>query len=667
MLHNIRLTSLIKCNLHLLIVLFFLLFQNGYSQTSVHEFELKISQSTSAHEKNVLRLHLSEKYLDLDINKADSLLQEVDIKLFDQKNNGSLIRFYLASSICNRKLNRRSLAKDQAKMALALSNTISDSIVYKAKIYNALGSIADDESDMKTAISMHLKALRFAERSMNQNQVATVCAGLGRCYIFLEECDNAKKYYGRAIAIKLEQGQTDAALGRFYSNMSICYDTEGNYEQSIFYLDKSIELIKNENNIPSLITAYNNKAYTLFLIQKYDDAEIYVKKAIKKADSLALETAQMYNYSTYAEILFAQNRKSEAEAFMNKSIAISEKQNDLYLAKYNLDFMFNLYEKEGNYKEALGYYKKRSVVMDSVYSTNNRRAIERLSLEYDTENKNKEIQFLNAEKELNQSMLSKSRQLQGLFLIIAFFSVVILALLWSRHKNKVKTDLLIKETLQKSYEKKLSDTEMRALRAQMNPHFLFNSLNSINSFIIKNQQEEATEYLSKFSMLIRKVLSNSKEKRVTLANELEALSLYLELEALRFNNTFEYTITLAPNVEKDYLEVPPLIIQPYVENSIWHGLSNKKDGQGKLLVSIEQTDRILICTIEDNGIGRVSAKKLKEKNTIKQKSFGMNITKERLQHINERFTDATDVVITDLYDDDKVACGTRVEIKIVIL
>jgi LytS/YehU family sensor histidine kinase len=198
----------------------------------------------------------------------------------------------------------------------------------------------------------------------------------------------------------------------------------------------------------------------------------------------------------------------------------------------------------------------------------------------------------------------------------------------------------------------------------MNPHFLFNSLNSINNFIIKNDQEQASEYLSKFSMLIRRVLSNSKSTRVTLANELEALELYIELESLRFNKKFEYVIEIDPEVEVDYIELPPLLIQPYVENSIWHGLMHKKEGVGKLLIHIKQNEKALTCIIEDNGIGREAALEIKSKTAVKRKSFGMNITKERLKYINLKYKASTDIIIEDLKDCNGNALGTRVEIKI---
>ncbi len=141
----------------------------------------------------------------------------------------------------------------------------------------------------------------------------------------------------------------------------------------------------------------------------------------------------------------------------------------------------------------------------------------------------------------------------------------------------------MKKSLKTEFNKKLADVEMTALRAQMNPHFLFNCLNSINRFIVRNDAETASNYLTKFSRLIRLILQNSKSSTITLRNELEALKLYIELEEMRFENRFDYSIHVDDNIEVEFVEVPPLLLQPYVENAIWHGLMHK-ESKGKLTI-----------------------------------------------------------------------------------
>jgi LytS/YehU family sensor histidine kinase len=205
--------------------------------------------------------------------------------------------------------------------------------------------------------------------------------------------------------------------------------------------------------------------------------------------------------------------------------------------------------------------------------------------------------------------------------------------------------------------------EMQALRAQMNPHFIFNCLNSINRFILKNESEAASDYLTKFSKLIRLILQNSQSKAVPLESELEALRLYMEMEMLRFEGQFTYNISLDPDLEVEDLEVPPLIIQPYVENAIWHGLMHKQD-KGHLIVELHRENGTLYCQITDDGVGRKRAAELKSKSASKNKSLGMKITSHRLELINTLSDKDTTVEVIDLVDCSGDACGTRVVLKI---
>lgn len=216
--------------------------------------------------------------------------------------------------------------------------------------------------------------------------------------------------------------------------------------------------------------------------------------------------------------------------------------------------------------------------------------------------------------------------------------------------------------------KQMADLEMQALRSQMNPHFIFNSLNSINMFILENNKLQASEYLSKFSKLIRLILQNSQEAFIPLESELEALQLYLELESLRFEHRFEYKITVAGNVDAAMLKVPPLIIQPYAENAIWHGLMHLPDRQagkkekGHLEIEIYGEDEVVIYKITDDGIGRKKAAELKSKSASMQKSMGMRMTADRIAMLQQQ--NKTSITIADLELPDGNPCGTEVLIKI---
>jgi hypothetical protein len=211
-----------------------------------------------------------------------------------------------------------------------------------------------------------------------------------------------------------------------------------------------------------------------------------------------------------------------------------------------------------------------------------------------------------------------------------------------------------------------TEMEMQALRAQMNPHFIFNSLNSINRFILQNDRAQASEYLTKFSKLVRMILQNSQASLITLESELESLDLYLNLESLRFNYHFDYNITIPKDLDKEVLQVPPLILQPYVENAIWHGLMHKEE-KGHLDIDISENDDHLFLKIKDNGVGRAKAKALSSKSATKHKSMGLRITENRIAILQKNGSQESPVTIHDLTSDDGTATGTEVIIKMPLI
>jgi ligand-binding sensor domain-containing protein len=220
------------------------------------------------------------------------------------------------------------------------------------------------------------------------------------------------------------------------------------------------------------------------------------------------------------------------------------------------------------------------------------------------------------------------------------------------------------KTLKAEFEKQLAQTEMTALRSQMNPHFIFNCLNSIKLYTMRNDTEAATEYLTRFSRLMRLVLENSRRACIPLAAELETLQLYIEMEVMRFKKKLSYSITVAEDVDEDFTEIPPLLVQPFVENAIWHGLMHKDEG-GHISIHIAiEAANLLNITISDNGIGRARAAALKSKTATAKKSFGMKVTSERIALINQLYHTSTSVVVLDLVDAEGEPAGTEVNIKI---
>jgi LytS/YehU family sensor histidine kinase len=247
--------------------------------------------------------------------------------------------------------------------------------------------------------------------------------------------------------------------------------------------------------------------------------------------------------------------------------------------------------------------------------------------------------------------------------LIAFIGVVFL--FFKLRENRIRKE----QARQTAINKQIAEIRMIALRAQMNPHFIFNSLNSIQHFITISEKKEALNYLSKFSKLIRKILENSRENTVSISNELQLLELYIQLEQLRFNNKFDYHIAVDEKIDRENTEIPPLLIQPYIENAILHGLINK-NSKGDLWLSLEKNNGLLMCKIEDNGIGRARAQEIEQKKVSKHKSLGIKVTGERISTLSALLDYKMEVVIEDLFETKPVSgeapkpAGTRVTISI---
>ena len=234
--------------------------------------------------------------------------------------------------------------------------------------------------------------------------------------------------------------------------------------------------------------------------------------------------------------------------------------------------------------------------------------------------------------------------------------------------NKVQIEEAFRKTEFQLMEnnRKIAETKLLALRLQMNPHFIFNSLTAINNFILNNDAETASLLLTKFSRFVRQVMDNSRTEWISLRDELKALQIYIELEQLRFENKFDINIEVSPDVDREMVHVPPLIIQPYVENAIWHGLLHKKKDRAVLSIRCWKEKDMLCLQIEDNGIGREASSKLNKSSLSSHKSHGLKVTEERLQILNQVYNVDASMKVVDLLGKDHHPEGTRVTLRMKI-
>jgi hypothetical protein len=324
--------------------------------------------------------------------------------------------------------------------------------------------------------------------------------------------------------------------------------------------------------------------------------------------------------------------------------------------KYNISreetysALVNAYKGAGKNKQALFYQQKLMNLKDSIYNSELIRRTLEIEAEYQAEKKKQEIKLLGKENALLNEK-SEKRKLYFIFSLGGGLILIILILMITNYRRKQQKTEQAKDK---------AVFELQALMAQMNPHFIFNALNSIQHFILEKGKQEAYDYLAKFSKLVRMVLNNSEDKVVNLQKELELIGLYIELEQLRFTHGFEYQLNISKNINPENIELPTMLIQPYIENAIWHGLMNLNDERkGLLKIDITKENNKLKISIEDNGVGRKLARQFRKEEMHDSK--GMKLTERRLQMINAmKDYENTSVTIVDLPNDT----GTKVEILV---
>lgn len=247
-------------------------------------------------------------------------------------------------------------------------------------------------------------------------------------------------------------------------------------------------------------------------------------------------------------------------------------------------------------------------------------------------------------------------QTQWFFILAILASAVttLLIVLLYNHYKKKKTEK------EQSTIKRITELEQMALRAQMNPHFIFNCLNSIQQFVYDKDIQSANRFISGFAKLVRQTLDNSAKSTLSIADEVEYLNSYLTLEKLRFENKFDFHITVDPSIKQDEYKIPVMLLQPYVENSIRHGIRYKKDGPGHINIYFTAEGNFIDCSIEDNGIGRKKAMELKSRQHIEYQSKGMLLTRERVEAINKNIAEKISIEVIDLINENGEAAGTKI-------
>jgi tetratricopeptide (TPR) repeat protein len=395
-----------------------------------------------------------------------------------------------------------------------------------------------------------------------------------------------------------------------------------------------------------------NLGWNFYVDKLYDSSLFYYKKSLVYSQTGNHSGIIANSLGNIGTIYRDMGEYDLAKKFYERSVYVARVVSDYYTLGWVSDDINKLYLLQKDTTSAYRYYVLFKEYNDTVQLRKSNQGLLDARIRYEADMHNKEISLLSLR-------LKNNRILNIAFTCLILFIAVIAFLLVRGAKNEEKRRL-------SELNRQIAELTQANLRQQMNPHFIFNTLNSIQYYMFQHDKLATNEYLTKFSSLMRRVLENSQHTEVSLRDELDALNLYLELESLRFKDKFEYRITVDDEIDPLLYKVPTMLIQPYVENSICHGLKHA-DGKGIVSIDIRLGRKQLICTIEDNGIGREEARKKVEAEGGNHNSLGTRITGSRLNLVNSLYGTTLKTVYTDLKNEDGTPGGTRVEIQIPII
>jgi tetratricopeptide (TPR) repeat protein len=541
-------------------------------------------------------------------------------------------------------------AEESAKKAAALSQSSHDIRTY-IKSLQFLGSYYLRTGFFRESSDYFMRSIEIAKNEKVKGFIPLGYAGEASV---LNAAGDIKGYRHN-LELMIDAAFAENDLGRAESGLLALgnsYSSANEFDMADSVLRRciSVSLRTKDTYYTGFSTA--NIGWGFYNAKLYDSALYYYKKSLDYSvpnNFYGISANSLGNIGTIYRDL---GKSAEAISFYKKSIEEAKKVNDWYSLSWVYNDMSMLFLTKKDTARAYTSYIKYKQYNDSLLSNKRTKGLEDARIRYEADMHNKEIALLSLRLKNNRIL---NFGFTGLIVLIAVIAVLLVR--GARNEEKRRLSEL---------NMKISELTQANLRQQMNPHFIFNTLNSIQYYMFQHDKLATNEYLTKFSSLMRKVLENSQNTAVFLRDELDALTLYLELESLRFKDKFQYEIKVDDEIDPLLYKVPTMLIQPYVENSICHGLK-QSDGKGIVSIDIKLGKNQLICTIEDNGIGREAAKSKAEAAGGNHNSLGTRITGSRLDLVNSLYGTTLKTIYTDLFAADGTPGGTRVEIQIPII
>lgn len=589
------------------------------------------AQDTIKNKKSKISLSSSVKKLEKSIDANDdykTAKNYEELALVYQK-KGDLAKaeeYYKKSEMIYAKL-KKSEEKTRVTRSIAQVQEKQNKMVPAIQSYENAGAIADDE------ISQQLN-YNDANRLRNQSNPKAQSDYINSNIKLLEEKskDKAVREFKKE-DIKEEVAKAYVQKAELDISNAASEEAIESYEAALDYVVSKPEEITIRNKIAEVYKEENQLDKALFI-------NLNLLEEAKKNNDFETEIKQLQEV---ADIYFQSNRPEEAVRSLKESYTLASQKGNTKEVKNSLKLLLEYYKSKGDDKESILLYDDFLTNFDRIVAADSSLIDDKVF-----QISEKKILQLEKEKALKDELITKKNKFNyfligSLCLLFIFFGLILKALYSIKTKNK--------------------KIALQSLRREMNPHFIFNSLNSVNQFISENKELEANKYLSSYSNLMRNMMENSNKDFISLSNEIEQLKKYLDLEHLRFQDKFEYQIIVDESIDSEATFIPNMILQPHLENAIWHGLRYKEE-KGNLILKFDLFQKKVQITIDDDGIGLTQSKALKTINQKVHQSRGTTNTLERIKLLNDLYKmNITFAII----EKEAPATGTRVEINVPLL
>jgi tetratricopeptide (TPR) repeat protein len=542
---------------------------------------------------------------------------------------------------------------DLALSAYKISIQNSETSSAKLKLAKAYLNNGDFQKSISTYENLEVKDLSKYEKTIFYE-------GIGDANLQIENIPKAISSYEEGLKVA-KKHLIAPKVTDLNSKIAQAYSEKGDKSIAKSYYSNSLNLAKQENKKRAVeeqvkVAEFNSDN------EEYESEIILRKQAIEGIQDIERDsvisnesaiTSQKQNYKIGNAYLL-QNDLASAIPYYEKSKEEADKRGDLDVKMDATRKLSEVNFTSGNIEKGIEYNNEFKNVVDALYAKRVQEISRAARFSKNIAEQQNRITSLESDRALSKSKyeLTQERNKRQQLIIYSLIGGLLLLLITGYFMVKyIKQQKLANNLL-----------ALKSLRSQMNPHFIFNALNSVNSFIATNDERTANKYLSDFSHLMRAVLENSEEDFIPLKKEIELLDLYTKLEHFRFQDKFDYRIDVDETIDVENFQIPPMLLQPYIENAVWHGLRYKTDkGHLNIVIKPKSKDELTI-TISDDGIGRVRSKALKTANQKKQNSKGMNNIKKRVAILNEMYKDKVDVSIDDFQELEDA--GTKVVVTL---